>query len=137
MAKKTLKSNIIEKTDNEKLNEEFVKKPKGKKETKKQTTLEEAQKALDSVDTTIVNGTVEPEPDIKEVENIVDEINKINDAEKEFAEKFENVKSQEEAEAVIKDEIEKVEKEKEIVEKIINRPQRERTSSWNGISYGY
>jgi len=137
MAKKTLKSNIIEKTDNEKLNEEFVKKTKGKKETKKQTTLEEAQKALDNVDTTIVNGTVEPEPDIKEVENIVDEINKINDAEKEFAEKFENVKSQEEAEAVIKDEIEKVEKEKEIVEKIINRPQRERTSSWNGISYGY
>lgn len=137
MAKKTLKSNIIEKTNNEKLNEEFVKKTKGKKETKKQTTLEEAQKALDNVDTTIVNGTVEPEPDIKEVENIVDEINKINDAEKEFAEKFENVKSQEEAEAIIKDEIEKVEKEKEIVEKIINRPQRERTSSWNGISYGY
>ena len=137
MAKKTLKSNIIEKTNNEKLNEEFVKKTKGKKETKKQTTLEEAQKALDNVDTTIVNGTVEPEPDIKEVENIVNEINKINDAEKEFAEKFENVKSQEEAEAVIKDEIEKVEKEKEIVEKIINRPQRERTSSWNGISYGY
>lgn len=137
MSKKSLKSNIFEKTDNEKLNEAFVKKGKEKKETKKQTTLEEAQKALDNVDTTIVNGTVEPEPDIKEVENIVDEINKINDAEKEFAEKFENVKSQEEAEAIIKDEIEKVEKEKEIVEKIINRPQRERTSSWNGISYGY
>ena len=137
MSRKSLKSNIFEKTDNEKLNETFVKKGKEKKETKKQTTLEEAQKALDDVDTTIVNGTVEPEPDIKEVENIVNEINKINDAEKEFAEKFENVKSQEEAEAVIKDEIEKVEKEKEIVEKIINRPQRERTSSWNGISYGY
>lgn len=138
MAKRTLKSNIDKKTDNEYLNEEIKKNTKTKKESKKQTTLEEAQKALDSVDTTIVNGTVKPEPDIKDVEKIVDEINKITESEKEFSKNFENVNSQEEAEAIVKKEIEKVEKEKEEIEKIINRSQREKTTSWNGISgYGY
>jgi len=128
MSRKSLKTNT------EKLDKSIVKENKPKKEV----TMKEIEKALDNVDTTIVDETKEQTPNVDEVEKIVEEINKINDSQKEFSDNFENVKSQEEAEKLIKEELKKVEQEKETVEKIINRSQRERTSSWNGISgYGY
>lgn len=128
MSRKSLKTNT------EKLDKSIVKENKQKKEV----TMKEIEKALDNVDTTIVDETKEQTPNVDEVEKIVEEINKINDSQKEFSDNFENVKSQEEAEKLIKEELKKVEQEKETVEKIINRSQRERTSSWNGISgYGY
>lgn len=103
--------------------------------------LNEIEETIKQLDLTVdVPDDMEIEtPSLTEIEKIVEEIEKIDKSKKDFNEKFDEVQTNEEAENLIKTEIEKTEQLKEDVQKIIKKlPKRNfTTNSWNGMYYGY
>ena len=103
--------------------------------------LNEIEETIKQLDLTVdVPDDMEIEtPSLTEIEKIVEEIEKIDESKKDFNEKFDDVQTNEEAENLIKTEIEKTEQLKEDVQKIIKKlPKRNfTTNSWNGMYYGY
>jgi len=102
--------------------------------------LNEIEETIKQLDLTVeIPDEEEETPNLEDIEQVVEQIEKIDESEKEFNEKFNEVQTNEEAEKLIKTEIEKTEQIKEDVQKIIKKfPKRNiTTNSWNGMYYGY
>ena len=123
MAKKTKEENLV------------IEKKETKKNTKKQVTIEEVEKAMDNVDVTINPQVEEKEPqNLTEVEEVVEKIEEVNQLVEDFSDKFEKIETKEEAEKFLENEIKKTEQIKEDVEKITKKRVYPRITSWNGIN---